>query len=580
MDTEPLHSEARPGRDGSDLSEASPLAALAGLADELEADDVAREARQAAERVSEGLFNVAFVGQFKRGKSTLVNALLGRPVLPAGVTPITSVVTVVRHGVREAVRIRFVDGRSQEIEASDLVAYVSEQHNPENAMGVVAAEVFEPSPLLSSGMCLVDTPGLGSVFEGNTEATKKFVPHIDAALVVLGSDPPISGEELALVADVARQVKELIFVLNKADRMSEAETEEAARFTEGVLARRLARPISRLFRVSASEVLGATGPERDWPALRAVLGRLAHESGTELVREAESRESARLSTRIVAEVDEQRGALLRPVEESERRLAELGSSLAEAERAMTDLGYLLQAEVDRFARRVQEERDRFLAEALPAAAAELHANARDADAGRRIRSVLREVSRGIARRRLDAWLGEGQRAAETSYRLLADRFLVLANDFLARFIRSGELGEAALPPPFGSEAGLRERSHLYFTELMAVTAPPPMAWLFDRLLPIAHVRRSTKTDAYAVLERLLSSNASRVQNDLIDRVRESRRKLEAEIRERLSGALRSAAAALERGRAKQAAGAESVGSEVARLNALRARAEALTTQTR
>jgi hypothetical protein len=506
-----------------------------------------------------------------------VNALIGRPVLPAGVTPITSVVTLVRHGARESVRIRFVYGRFQEIDPGNLVAYVSEQYNPENAMGVVAAEVFEPSPLLSSGMCLVDTPGIGSVFEGNTDATKAFVPHIDAALVVLGSDPPISGEELALVADVAGQVKDLIFVLNKADRMSDAETEEAARFTEGVLAKKLARPVPRLFRVSASEALGAKEPGRDWSALRAGLERLAHESGAELVREAERRESARLSRRILSEVDEQRSALLRPVDESERRLAELGSSLAEAERAMTDLGYLLQAEVDRFARRLQDERDRFLAEALPAAVEELRAQARDASesAGRRIRAVLREASRVIARRRLDEWLGAEQRAAEASYRLLAERFLALANDFLARFIRSGELGEAALPPPFGSEAGLRERSHLYFTELMAVTAPPPMAWLFDRLLPIARVRRSAEANAHAVLERLLSSNASRVQNDLIDRVRESRRKLEAEIRGRLSGALRSATAAFERARSKQAAGAESVRNEVGRLDALRARAEAL-----
>jgi len=50
--------------------------------------------------------------------------------------------------------------------------------------------------------CLVDTPGIGSVFAGNTATTRSFVPHIDAALVVLGADPPLSGDELALVDEL------------------------------------------------------------------------------------------------------------------------------------------------------------------------------------------------------------------------------------------------------------------------------------------------------------------------------------------------------------------------------------------
>ena len=78
----------------------------------------------------------------------------------------------------------------------------NEECNPENKKAVEAAEVFVPSTLLSSGMCFVDTPGLGSVFTGNTAATHAFIPHIDAALVVVGADPPIAGEELALVETV------------------------------------------------------------------------------------------------------------------------------------------------------------------------------------------------------------------------------------------------------------------------------------------------------------------------------------------------------------------------------------------
>jgi hypothetical protein len=68
---------------------------------------------------------------------------------------------------------------------------------------VAAVEIFHPAHWLSKGVCLVDTPGLGSVFLGNTEETRAFVPHVDAALVVLGVDPPIGADELVLVEEVA-----------------------------------------------------------------------------------------------------------------------------------------------------------------------------------------------------------------------------------------------------------------------------------------------------------------------------------------------------------------------------------------
>lgn len=115
--------------------------------------------------------------------SASANALVGEPVLPTGVLPVTSVVTVVRHGARVAARVRFVERDWDEREPRALATYVSEEENPGNEKGVAAVEVFVPSALLESGMCLVDTPGIGSVSPASTPATRAFVPHVDAALV-------------------------------------------------------------------------------------------------------------------------------------------------------------------------------------------------------------------------------------------------------------------------------------------------------------------------------------------------------------------------------------------------------------
>jgi hypothetical protein len=84
-----------------------------------------------------------------------------------------------------------------------IADYIAEERNPENRKRVRVVEAFAPSEILSSGMCLVDTPGLGSIFQQNSETT--FVPHIDAALIVLGADPPISGEEAAIAEEIGRE---------------------------------------------------------------------------------------------------------------------------------------------------------------------------------------------------------------------------------------------------------------------------------------------------------------------------------------------------------------------------------------
>jgi hypothetical protein len=130
------------------------LLRLATLADELGASRLSEEARELAARISEGRFYVACLGQFKRGKSTLINALIGEPLLPVGYVPVTAVPTVVRFGDQPRARTQARDGSWREIVVSDLKQYVSEEHNPENTQGVAGVEVFVPSPLLAAGMCV------------------------------------------------------------------------------------------------------------------------------------------------------------------------------------------------------------------------------------------------------------------------------------------------------------------------------------------------------------------------------------------------------------------------------------------
>ena len=328
------------------------------------------EATSLADRLKEGRFYVACIGQFKRGKSTLLNALVGDCVLPTGVVPITTVPTVVRYGETRRARVRFQGGTWTDVAPEELMQYVSEEHNPENAKGVAGVEAFVPSPLLADGMCFVDTPGLGSIFAGNTAATQAFVPHIDAAIIVVGADPPIAGEELALVEEVGKQIQHLLVVLNKADRTSDEERRAAVPFTRKILEKRLGRAIGPIYEISAYQRLSKHETHWDWDALLAALQKLVDESGRTLVREAGERGLQRLAEEMLSVTLEAREALVCPIEESERRIAAMRETIAETERSLREIGYLFMAEKHRLSDLFLERRNKFLNENLTAARGE------------------------------------------------------------------------------------------------------------------------------------------------------------------------------------------------------------------
>jgi GTPase Era involved in 16S rRNA processing len=557
---------------------ASRLLRLAVWAEALGADTVAQEARELAARVSEGRFYVACVGQFKRGKSTLINALIGAPVLPTGFIPVTAVPTVIRFGARTHARIRTRNGAWLDMPVAELKQYVTEELNPENRKQVQGAEVFVPSPLLSSGMCIVDTPGLGSVFTGNTAATQAFIPHIDAALVVVGADPPLAGEELTLVEAVGRQVQDLILLLNKADRTTDAERAAAATFTRETLQKRLQRDVGPIFEVSAQERAENRGPLRDWNKLSDALQLLVDGSGRQLVRAACDRGLQRLSEQLLALVSESRDALRRPLEESERRITRMKQTIAEAERSIRELSFLFMAEQQRLADTFVDRHKAFTATALPPARHEFEESLRSMPAGlgpSYRRRVMRRAQ-DIARRHVVPWLRPEQEDAEREYRRVALRFVEMGNDFLRKLAGAGVPELARIPHALDAETGFRVRSKFSFMEFIEVERPAsPLRWVADLLLGLVGARKLIQNDGLEFLDHLLATNSTRVQSDTLDRVQESRGCLEVEIRKLLHEVSRIAEQALVRARKIKEEGEPAVEAERNRLGELEAGIAAL-----
>jgi ribosome biogenesis GTPase A len=543
------------------------LERLAQIAAELGDQALASEARADHDRLVEARFFVACLGQFKRGKSTLLNALVGQPVLPVGVVPVTSVVTILRYGDQPAAMVRFSDGHTESIALDTIAMFVDERQNPRNRRHAIVVEVALPSPILRDGLCLVDTPGLGSVHAPNSEATRAFVPRTDVALIVVGPDPPISGAELQLIEEVSREGCELMVVLNKADQSSAEQLREVTGFTRAIVEKALARRIPRILEVSALERLNQQCTTRDWLELETHLTQLSSQTRQHLVGTAGLRSVRRLSRRLGAELGQRDDALRKPIEEIQARAIRLRAVLGDLDRSLVELRFLFDAVEADLGRQFERYRTRFFNETVPG----LQGQLRDwiachQSTDRPLRALALEEAHRLSVGAVDEWLRQVEPKANALYRAATERLIRLANEYIARVATdAGDVDRDDLP----SEIGFRLRRQFFFTSLMHATGGSPLTWLVDRFASEAVRQTHVARAGTAYLTHLLESNSHRVENDLKERTRESRRWLEGQIRRRLAVALHSAERAVSVATEKQHLSEMEVQQKLDRVHALR-----------
>jgi GTP-binding protein EngB required for normal cell division len=265
-------------------------------------------------RLAEDRFNLVVVGRFSRGKTSLMNAVLGSDRLPTGIRPLTSVITTVTYGSTEKAVIHYAGfNLPQEVGLADLLQYITEQGNSGNRRNVQIAEVHLPAELLRRGFYFVDTPGLGSPIVENTRTTERYLPEADAFVLVTSFEGPLSGEEVRFLDTARASAKAVFVVVNKLDIATQSEREDALRYLREQLGGLLDGQGMGIFPLSARAGLAAK-QSRD-ERLLAASGLPAFES--ELVRfliDEKSREFllgiCRRIGRLAGELPCGRGALL------------------------------------------------------------------------------------------------------------------------------------------------------------------------------------------------------------------------------------------------------------------------------
>lgn len=272
---------ATPARDFESLRSIALGLGLGTLASSIE---------QTANAISRGHLKVAVLGQFKRGKSTLLNAIAAREFLPSGLLPVTAVPIAIHDGVGEA-KITLSDGSSTSVRLEAIGQYVTQLRNPGNRLGVSSVDVGVPLPDWAREVTFVDTPGIGSVVAENTATSRALLPEVDGAIFVFSPDPPLTDNERIFLADAAEHATKFFFILNKVDLLTAAELRELLQYTETLLREQCGFSSPRIFPVSAREALRRSRPGAhdgpDLSGLPAFLEELNHYLVDDRIRSVE-----------------------------------------------------------------------------------------------------------------------------------------------------------------------------------------------------------------------------------------------------------------------------------------------------
>ncbi|MEW5794511.1 MAG: dynamin family protein [Bacillota bacterium] len=317
-------------------------------------------------------FTLVIMGEFKRGKSTFINALLGTDLVPTGIVPLTAIPTIIQYSPERTAQVTYESGEKKTIPPDEVTLYVTEKENPRNKKQVKEVHVSYPAELLRQGVILVDTPGVGSVYQHNTDAAYAYLPHSDVAVFLISVDAPVGQSELAFLGDIRTHVHKLVFVLNKIDILAPGQLEELLSFTQGVLTETLDSEDIQVFPLSARQALEArTNGNRDllessrFTDFEQRVFEMISTGKARLVKEITSARALRVISELEMELALWHKAMEGSLEDIKKKVARFEKELTTLEREREDSIYLLYRDIDGLGHQAEERLREFRKHLLP-----------------------------------------------------------------------------------------------------------------------------------------------------------------------------------------------------------------------
>jgi len=482
--------------------------------------DLVERAQRLDERIATQRFHIAVLGEFKRGKSTLVNALIGQEILPSGVVPLTAVATEVHFGIGHSTVV-FTDGRRLPIEEDEIAAYVTEKENPANVKAVARVKVGTHEAFGTPGVVLVDTPGVASVNEHNTAVARDLLSQSDAAVLVLSADSPLSESELAMLAELEARCEKVFVVINKSDHLADNEIDEVEKFVVEQL-RRVLSQWSGPYCTNARSALRADplAPSRvteGFLAFRAALERFVSDDLASARRQAAVAELGRLTRSLEQQFQLEAAAGAMDAGGLRLQLSRFESAVSAGRRALDEDRVVLDHDVARLATDIGQRLAELAAAAARSCRPEL-ARTAEAVPTRRIEDELRRVVEECVRREFDPIRRSVTDELDGAWELVAGHFSERVRGRIDELIgAANELFDVHLPAPSALPvASRRDRFSYLFVHIESPTAP--IGRLLGLLLPPGLARRRALGAAERRLVQEFDKHAGRARYDLAQRL--------------------------------------------------------------
>lgn len=182
----------------------------------------------ALKKLAEDSFDIAIIGEFNRGKSTLINALIGKDVLPMDVLPTTATLNRITYNIAPYVHVKFKDGREDDVDIENLKGYVTKLTDEASEMAKSIDEVIVNYPInyCKNNVDIIDTPGLNDE-SAMTEVTMSVLPKVDAALMVIMAQSPFSESERSFLENkvITSDLGRILFVVTGIDLLDEEDVD-------------------------------------------------------------------------------------------------------------------------------------------------------------------------------------------------------------------------------------------------------------------------------------------------------------------------------------------------------------------
>jgi ribosome biogenesis GTPase A len=476
--------------------------------------------------------NLAVLGQMKRGKSSFINALLGADILPTGVLPATAVITQIKYGPVPGAVILYTTGAREIVDLNALAEYITEAGNPANRKQVASAEIAYPSPFLKSGIALIDTPGIGSTYVQNTRTTEGYLENVDAGIVVLSVDPPITEIESHFLRNAKEDIPKLFFILNKIDLASAEDVSHISRFLGDQLGG-LQLESAEIFCLSARRALqeklqaaGTVAPSGMEIFEQRLQGFLAEEKGGVLIRSIALDALHIARTLKFAAAIGVRTQSMSP-EELEGKRTALGQLLAQTATELRELQVLLgqhgadciagverdlTAQVKKSVPIVRENLERFQA---------LHFRETGRVFGALLEDFLRQEVEAVFRH----WRMREDEEMQARLDILSARFVAQANAILERLHQAAGILFEVPTEPLSITCPLRMDSRLSYKVERIFGSLDSFLLLLPGFLQRPMVLKRMNDRIW----QLLDMNAGRIRYDYVERLQSSMAHFEKDL---------------------------------------------------